>query len=449
MSPTLRFLVVVGLWLACPEPIWGQTPPPPFQSPLTLQQVLDAALANNRQLKIAEAQVAKAQADANAASKRQLPAFNTQLFGGPVSEFDFMFRAGVFGTFPTTGPIPPADTKVNSPSKFATLFQFQATQPLTPLFRIRATLHQLEYERDVMEERRRARAQLISSDVRRQYYAVLEAQSAVMASDAAVNYYKELYRVAREQQEAKTAFEADTLAVQAELTRRQYVGTTLKNQLATLKQQLGITVGRDIDSELPFAPADGVSTLQIDLASAQARAVKQRPELREAQLRVQQAQQGVDAKRAERIPDLNLTMRFFGLNNVEVLPPAVAAVGLQATWDIFDWGRKRSEISASERVRTEAELSLLETQAQVRLDVDVRYRQLMEARELIGVADVARKAADQRLRLTRARFEAQSALRGDVLQAEASMAEAERDYRRAVLASLTAEADLQRAIGEM
>ena len=68
-----------------------------------------------------------------------------------------------------------------------------------------------------MEERRRARAQSISSDVRRHTDAVLEAQSAVMASDAGVNYYKELYRVAREQQDAKTAFEADTLAVQAEL----------------------------------------------------------------------------------------------------------------------------------------------------------------------------------------------------------------------------------------
>jgi outer membrane protein len=447
MSPTLRSIVVV--LLAWPGSIWGQTPPAPFQSPITLQQLLDAALASNRSLKIAEAQVAKAHADANAASKRQFPVFETQLFGGPASEFDFLFRTGVFGTFPTTGPIPPSDTKVNNPSKFATLFQFQATQPLTPLWRIRANLHELEYERDVMEERRRARALAISSDVRRRYYAVLEAQSAVMAADAGISYYKELYRVAREQQDAKTAFEADTLAVQAELTRRQYVGTTLKNQLATQRQQLGITVGRDIDADLPFAPADGMSTMQIDLASAQARAFKQRPELREAQLRVQQAQQGVDARKAERIPDLNLTMRFLGLNNIEVLPATVTAVGLQASWNIFDWGRTRSEIFSREQVRTEAELSLVETQAQIRLDVDIRYRQLMEARELISVADVAKKAADQRLRLTRARFEAQSALRGDVLQAEASMAEAERDYRRAVLASLTAEADLQRAIGEM
>ena len=281
------------------------------------------------------------------------------------------------------------------------------------------------------------------------YYAVLEAQSAVIASDASVNYYKELYRVAREQQDAKTAFEADTLAVQAELARRQSVGTTLRHQLATLKQRLGITAGREIDAELPFAAVDGVPQLEVDIASAQARAATQRPEIREAQFKVQQAQQGVTAKRYERIPDVSLTTRFIGLNNIEVLPPTVAAVGLQMTWNLFDWGRKGSEIFASERVRTQAEISLVETQAQVRLDVDVRYRQLLEARELIGVAELARKAADQRLRLTRARFDAQSALRSDLLQAEASMADAERDYRRAVLASLTAEADLQRAIGEM
>jgi outer membrane protein TolC len=300
-----------------------------------------------------------------------------------------------------------------------------------------------------MEQRRRARAQAIASDVRRHYYAVLEAQSAVRAADAGINYYKELYRVAREQQDARTAFEADTLAVQAELARRQYVGTAARNQQATATQQLGILIGRDIDPALTFVPAEGLPRLEIDLASAQARAVKQRPEIREAELKVQQAQQGVEAKRAERIPEIGLTVRFLGLHNIEVLPSTVTAAGLQLSWNPFDWGRKRNEISASESVRSQAELAVLETQSQVRLDVDVRYRQLMEARELVTVADVGRKAADQRLRLARSRFEAQSALRSDVLQAEASMAEAERDYRRALLASLTAEADLQRAIGEM
>lgn len=179
----------------------------------------------------------------------------------------------------------------------------------------------------------------------------------MIASDASVNYYKELYRVAREQQDAKTAFEADTLAVQAELARRQSVGTTLRHQLATLKQRLGITAGREIDAELPFAAVDGVPQLEVDIASAQARAATQRPEIREAQFKVQQAQQGVTAKRYERIPDVSLTTRFIGLNNIEVLPPTVAAVGLQMTWNLFDWGRKGSEIFASERVRTQAEIS--------------------------------------------------------------------------------------------
>jgi hypothetical protein len=294
MSPTLRSIVVLGFWLACPVAIAGQTVAP-LQSPVTLQPLLDAALANNRTLKIAEAQIAKADADLSAARTRQWPEFDLQLFEGQTSSFDFTFRTGVFGTFPATGPIPPEDTKVNNPSRLATVFQFQASQPLTQLFRIRANIRQLQYERDVMEQRRRARAQALASDVRRHYYAVLEAQSAVRAADAGINYHKELYRVAREQQDARTAFEADTLAVQAELARRQYVGTAARNQQATATQQLGILIGRDIDPALTFVPAEGLPRLEIDLASAQARAVKQRPEIREAELKVQRAQQGVEA----------------------------------------------------------------------------------------------------------------------------------------------------------
>ena len=183
MSPTLRSVVVLLLWLVCPAAVWGQMEPLPLQSPVTLQPLLDAALANNRTLKISLEQIAKADADLTA-----------------------------------------------------------------------------------------------------------------------------------------------------------------------------------------FSPADGLQRLEIDLASAQARAVKQRPELREAELKVQQAQQGVEAKRAERIPDIGLTVRFLGLHNIEVLPSTVTAAGLQMTWNPFDWRRKRSEISASERVRSQAELSLAETQSQVRLD---------------------------------------------------------------------------------
>ena len=448
MSSSRQFIILSAVVLLSATSTSAQAPAG-FQSPITLPQLIESALANNRTIKIAEASSAKAGEDAQSARTRQWPDMNLQVFEGQVSEFAFTFRTGSFGTFPTTGPIPPEDTEVPNPSKLATILQFEFSQPLTTLWRIRANVRQLEIEREVMEQRRRGRVQAVVSEVRRQYYFVLEAQSGVAAADAGVALYQELYRTAREQLAAQTVFPADVLTVQAELARREHLRTTQRHALATRKGQLGVLVGRDIDSDATFAPLEEKPTLAIDLAAAEARAMKQRPDITEAELKVRQAEQGVSAKRAERIPDISLTARFLGLQNIEVLPTTVGAVGLFGSWQPFDWGRKRRDIAASGHVLAQATLALAETQALARVEVGAKYRQLVEARELITAAEIARRAADERLKLMRARIDAQSALRSDLLQAQASLAEADRDYRRALLAGWTAEADLQRAIGEM
>jgi cobalt-zinc-cadmium efflux system outer membrane protein len=449
MLRSLRWLLASSLLLTSPSAGRAQDPPQPLQSPVTLPQLVEAALAGNRPLKIAASLADKAAADIQAARTRQWPDFSLQVFSGPTSPYDFTFPTGAFGTFATTGPVPPQETKVHSVSRVSTVLWFQASQPLTQLGRVRANVRQLEYERDVLEERRRARAQAVAGDVRRQYYAVLEAQSAVAAADAGVSLYRELARVAREQRDAKTIFEADLLTTQAELARREHAATTARGALATAREQLAAIVGRDLPLDLVFVPVEGMPDTPVDLAGAEAKALRQRPEVREAALKVEQARQGINAKKAERIPEVSLAMRFIGFNNVEVLPTMVTAVGLSATWQPFDWGRKRSEIAAGEHTLAAAGQALEEAQTQVRTDVRARYRKLAEVRQLITVAELLRKAADQRLQLTRSRFEAQSAMRGDVLQAEAALAEADRDYRRTVLACWTAQADLQLAIGEM
>lgn len=448
MRPLLRPIVTLGLVFAFAPSSYCQPPSAP-PAPVTLGPLLDAALANNRTMKIAEADAAIAADQARAARTHQWPNFDVQMFSGPVSAFDFTFRTGTFGAFPATGPVPPTETKVNSPLRVATFLQVQASQPLTQLWRVRLTVRQRELERDIMEERRRARAQTIASDVRRLFYAVLEAQSAVAAAEANVTLHRELLRLAQEKLAAQTAFHADVLVAQAELGRREHTRTSLRNSLATLRQQLGLLVGQDLDAAAPLTPVDDVPRTEIDLAGAQARARTQRPGLREAELRVQQAQHGVEAKRSERIPDISAVARFVGLDNLEVLPTSVTAIGLFATWQPFDWGRKRREISASTRVLAQSELTLEEARAQVRVEVDTHFRLLAEARDLVAVVELARQAANEQLTLVRVRFDAQSALRSDLLRAEAAAADAERDYRRALLQSWTAEADLQRTIGEM
>jgi len=449
MSSIVRRILVIGVLLACPVAARAQQAAASPQARLTLNELVDMALANNRLLKIADLDTAKAKNEANAARTRQWPNLGVQLFEGHLNTLDFTFAAGSLGTFPDAGPIPRTETKVSAESDLASVLSVQASQPLTQLRKVRAGVRQLDFEREVMEERRRGRAQTVVSEVRRLYYAILETDNALTSSEAAVTAYRELQRLTTERVNAQSAFPADLASVQAELAQREHSSLTLRNSLATLKQQLGLLVGRDLEPSVLLSAIEAAPALTIDLAAAQTRALGQRPDVREAELKVKQAEDRVREKRAERLPEVSAVVRFIGLKNITVLPTTITAFGIYATWEPFDWGRKRQDIAASGNLVAQASLALREAQSQARVDVDARYRQLEEARALVPVAELARSAAEQQLRLTRTRFEAQTAFQSDVLQAEAALAEAERAYRKALLATMTAEAELRRALGEM
>jgi outer membrane protein TolC len=448
MLQCCRRTLIVGIILLCPQWSWGQQTGTPSQTTITLPELIDQALASNRNLKIAELQRGRAEHDVDGTRARQYPNFDIQFFGGYISPFDFTFQTGSFGTFPATGPVPPSVTNVNKSGAFSTYLSLQASQPLLQLKRIKQGVHTLEAERDALEERRRGLEQRIVSEVRRLYYAILENESAIAAADAGIAVSREVERLTGEQVGAETALGAELTAAKADAARREHAGLTLRNSLATLKQQMGVLIGRDLDPNVRFMPVSALPRTEIDLAAAESAAITDRPDIREAELRVRQAEASLNTKKDQRLPDVSAVGRFIGLGNIDILPSSISFVGVFVTWEPFDWGRKGQDVASSANAVSQATLALQETKAQARVDVDTRYRQLTEARALVPVAELARAAAEERLRLTRTRFDAQTALRGEVLQAEAALAEAERDYQRARLAWLTAESELQRAMGK-
>jgi outer membrane protein TolC len=444
----VRRALTAGLIVMCPCGAWAQQTGLPPAGTTTVDELVARALTANRPLKIATLQAAKAQHDLDAGRTRQFVNFDLQLFEGHLNALAFTFQPGAFGTFPATGPVPPAETKVTNPAAFSTYFSVQASQPLVQLRRVHLGVRQLAAEHTVMEERRRAMEQTIVSNVRRLYYGILETQSAIAASDAGVALARERQRIAGEQVAARAMYDADLAAARADAAAKEQAGLTLRNRLATLRQQMGILVGADLDPGLVFAPAAAPPDGTLDVAAATAAALADRPDIREARLKVRQAEDAVRSKRAEYLPDVSFVARFIGMQNVGILPTNVTAVGIYGTWEPFDWGRKRAEIAANTQVHSQAALALEEAQAQARLDVDTRYRQVMEAKALVPVAELARTAAAERLRLARTRFEAKAVLQSDVLEAEAAMADAEREYQRARSAWLAADAELQRALGK-
>jgi outer membrane protein TolC len=117
-------------------------------------------------------------------------------------------------------------------------------------------------------------------------------------------------------------------------------------------------------------------------------------------------------------------------------------------WEVFDWGRKKHEVADKERSVSQANNSLLDIQSQVLMEVNARFRQMQESRQMLKVAKLAQTQARANVQLVTYKYRLDAALLKDVLQAQTSLANSDYDYQKALLAFWTAKADFEKAIGE-
>jgi outer membrane protein TolC len=178
------------------------------------------------------------------------------------------------------------------------------------------------------------------------------------------------------------------------------------------------------------------------------RALEQRTEVKEARLKEKQAEYDFRLKKSEYLPEVSLAFHYVSLANIEVLPRNAASVGLVFSWDPFDWGRRKRELAAKSKIIEQADHGVHQAEAQVLLDASKQYRRLQESQALVHASRLGEEVAREKLRVATERYKAEAALVREVLQSQASLAEASNHYRRALLSYWTARADLEKALGE-
>src|SRR5215831_19400324 len=82
---------------------------------LNVDQAVQIALENNRELRNAIVEARKTDFRIAATRSQMLPAISLRAIGSQeLSPIDFTFRRGLLGVFPGTGPIPANDTRVRT-----------------------------------------------------------------------------------------------------------------------------------------------------------------------------------------------------------------------------------------------------------------------------------------------------------------------------------------------
>ena len=439
--------VLLATMLAVPIGLCAQERETRSVDVLGLDRAVTMALDSNRQLQIAVLDVERAQQRVAEARTRRLPTFNTYVLASQlITSLDFTVRAGQFGTYSAIGPVPSADTKLSTRRQPTTYVTAQAAQPLSQLHQLGLSIRAQEVGTAIAREALRQTRQAVIDQVKQAYYALLQTQSSLDAAEDALKYCEELDQITDRYFAQKVVLKSDTLTVKAQLARARYRIVTLRDALASQRESLNQLIGRDLRAQFSVQPVAGPTADETDL-DAGARALDERPEVRQARLRVKQAGLDYRVQVSKYIPDVSLAVNYLSTFGVEFLPRNVASVGVLVNWEPFDWGRKRRELAEKALAIRQADYSVREAEQSVLVDVNAGLRKLQQARVLVDVTRLAQETENEKLRVVINQYPLKAALLKDVLQEQAAVADANDQYRQALLAFWMAKADFERALG--
>lgn len=420
------------------------------QAPLlTLDDAVSLAVNNNRLVKNSSLEAEKFDFKVNTARSRRLPQFQFAVLGGELLQpVHFKFPAGAFGTYPATGPIPSTQTSIKSPAVFTTYTTGGISQPLTQQYKIHLGMRATEIGRDIAREDVRAERQKIANEVRTAYFEIVATQVGVDAAHVAVETLEEAQRVTKQYELQQAALRGDVLEVDARLEKARYELFVAEDGVATQREHLNQLLGRALSTPFRVNTTPEEEAPDLSLAAARDMALRSRPEVRQAQLKIQQAEYDRRLAKAEYIPDVSLAVQYLGTTNVQVLPQRVAVAGFNLTWEPFDWGRRHNAVAEKSKAIQQARNGSNETEAEVAVEVGMKYRKWQEAALLLKAARTGHEAATEQFRVTTNKYKEEAALLKDVLQAQARSTETEFHYQQALSSYWGSLADLRRAMGE-
>jgi len=443
------YRLLFTLLTCCSLTVKAQESTPSGSPPLTLDEAVNLAQANNRQVKNAILTASIDEDKIAEAHTYRLPSLSIYALGSELlTTVDFTFQQGVFGTFPGIGPVPPTNTKIHTPLQPTFYGFFQLSQPLSQQYKVGLNIQLAKLAKAADEQKLRGQKQSVINQVKKSYYAILQTQSSLASNQENLKFDRELQRTTEQLVTEKAALKSEGMSVKARIAQEEYDNLTLSDTLASQKEQLNSLLGRDVRTDFSVVDVRETTSLEGNLAEAQKKALSVRPELRESRLQLQQAELNRRITKADYIPDVSLAVSNLSLVNVNLVPSNVASAGVLITWNPIDWGRRKHELATATKQIAQAKNSLNDAEAQVLVDVAAKFRKLAESRALLAAARLQLEAEREKLRVLMNQYAQKVALSKDVLQQRSAVESATSQNTQALLSFWAAKADFEKSLGE-
>jgi len=288
----------------------------------------------------------------------------------------------------------------------------------------------------------------VIDQVQQAYYKVMQIENQIDSLNASIKQYQELLRISLQYVSQEVALKSESLEVKAKLAKEQLNLLKAQDKLETAKETLNDLLGRDLKTAFRTAAVSPISPIEQNLEMAEATALEHNPQVAEAEIDVQKANNARQLAKSQYIPDLDLSVQYYSPLGYTFVPQNVANAGFIFRWEPWEWGRRKHEVNEKTINVEQSKLKLDNTKSQLLINVGDTFRALQEARAAVAVAQAKQEASREKLREVTLQYEQQTALLRDVLQQQAALESADSEYNDAVAEFWSAKASFQKAIGE-
>jgi outer membrane protein TolC len=401
---------------------------------ITLQQAIEIAFRNNRQVQVARLTVDRDRQSINLAQSAQ--ALRVGLQGDLTNAGSSLIFGNGASAFATSGNTTSANGAATAKYTILDAGRNQSS--------IRAAEEQVRFDQlDLVRVEQQVRGLVITA-----YYDLQAADSSIIINQASVRDATRSLSDAQLQERAGVGTRFDILTAQVQLATANQNLTNAQAQQQTARKNLAQILV--VDNNTEFTAADAVrelGTWKYSLEDSIILAFKNRPEAEQqlALRRVSQQQQNISAAANAAQVDL---VGSYGLGKSLSTGTSVQdnySVGVQLTWNFLDGGASAANTNIQKVNETIYENQFTSTRNQIRYQVEQAYFSLGSSQKNIATSTQGLTQAEESLKLARLRFQAGVGTQTDVINAQTALATARGNRVTAILNYNRALANLRTA----
>ena len=407
------------------------------QQPISLEQAIELAVKNNREIQTSRLTVQRNREELREAKAALYPNLDSNITYQNSDD-------DAVSVNPFTGIEVPGEGAANQVNADVSL-----TYDIYAGGRRGADIRRARKELKVSELDLETQVEQTRFDAAFAYYQLQRRDSEVNIENAAIEDAQQTLKDAQLLEQAGLGTRFDVLRAEVELARAQQRLSTALAFQNTARRDLARTLS--LGQKVALKTADAIAeagTWELSLAETIVQAYKNRAELERFLLQREISDENKKIALSAIIPNVGAFAQYSFDEEFddEIDSTNGYAVGARLQWQIYDGGAARAQARQAETDKKIAETGFANQRQEIRFDVEQAYFNLQSTKQNIGTATKSVELAEESLRLARLRFQAGVGTQTEVIDAQTELTGARGDLLTAIIEYNQSYVQLQRAV---